>query len=847
MFHPTSLWIWLLLAAVARALASANEPPSAVRLDAALSVQTNRDALRDELFRQVFKRSPPAMPVNSYLLVVAEGVDPQKVKARLGQSEAAMLLEGNAIVSLLTPLLRPALTQDLAHGIDGEGWLNRGALERHGIATAFDARKFELTLAVPPDLRERRVRYLDSPLVDPFTVEAIRPATASAFLNFNVKAAARTESTARATTHPSDVAFATDGAVNVGGWVLEANGYGQTGGQRLLQRGDVRLVYDRPRQALRFTAGDLSYPVIGYQTIVPMLGLGFAKDFSLQPHVRPYRTGQFDFYLDRPAEVKVWVNDSLVNTLQLPAGPHDIRGLTPAVGANDMRLVIEDSAGRRQVLQFSFIFNPVVLDRGRTVFSYNAGWRRVIAHGEYRYDFHRPVVSASYLHGLTDETTIGGYTQADADRGLLGAKVLHLLPLGTLQVDTAASRTRAGRWDPGTRVELTHVPGNRSGSQLQTQVYAEYLGRSFGPLGIGAPAPQAAWNYGASVALPVSSHLTAQLSGSYATARRAGAADQYGGAATLSRRWGSSTTGTLSWRHRRSERREMVSELLVGLSVSFTRGRSTFYAAKELESDTVAARWDSGRPSNFTTPYGYASARTGSDAQEYQGAVGYWGNQGLGELSYRRVADNANPSGRVVREETAVRLQSALVFADGQLGLARTVIENFAIVTGKEGLAKSGMKVDPDGTGGSRARSNWVSPAVLGELPSYRLRDVRVEPVNPPLGATPERLTYALAPTYKSGFLLRLGKELTMVAIGRLVDERGEPLGTVSLEIRRVGRDEPPLTTFTSRTGMFQMADIRPGAYEIRPAGGLRQRRVTVEILPSPDGLYRLGSVTLPP
>jgi outer membrane usher protein len=261
----------------------------------------------------------------------------------------------------------------------------------------------------------------------------------------------------------------------------------------------------------------------------------------------------------------------------------------------------------------------------------------------------------------------------------------------------------------------------------------------------------------------------------------------------------------------------------------------------------VAARWDSGRPSNFTTPYGYASARTGSDAQEYQGAVGYWGNQGLGELSYRRVADNANPSGRVVREETAVRLQSALVFADGQLGLARTVIENFAIVTGKEGLAKSGMKVDPDGTGGSRARSNWVSPAVLGELPSYRLRDVRVEPVNPPLGATPERLTYALAPTYKSGFLLRLGKELTMVAIGRLVDERGEPLGTVSLEIRRVGRDEPPLTTFTSRTGMFQMADIRPGAYEIRPAGGLRQRRVTVEILPSPDGLYRLGSVTLPP
>ena len=38
-------------------------------------------------------------------------------------------------------------------------------------------------------------------------------------------------------------------------------------------RGDVRLVYDLPQRALRFTAGDLRYPVVGYQTPLPAAGI----------------------------------------------------------------------------------------------------------------------------------------------------------------------------------------------------------------------------------------------------------------------------------------------------------------------------------------------------------------------------------------------------------------------------------------------------------------------------------------------------------------------------------------------------------------------------------------------
>jgi outer membrane usher protein len=193
-------------------------------------------------------------------------------------------------------------------------------------------------------------------------------------------------------------------------------------------------------------------------------------------------------------------------------------------------------------------------------------------------------------------------------------------------------------------------------------------------------------------------------------------------------------------------------------------------------------------------------------------------------------------------------LQSTLVFADGTFALARPVAENFAIITGQEGLKNVAMKVDPDGVGGSRARSDWLSPAVLGDLSSYRLRDVRIEPVNPPLGATPEKMTFLLAPNYKSGFLLKLGKELSIVAVGRLLNERREPLVHLPIKIQCLDRpQEKPASTFTSRSGGFQLPDIKPGRYEILAPDNPHWGRVTVTIPATRDGLFRLGDVILPP
>ncbi len=854
-----NLWCGLLLLC-APSLALADIPISATSLSAgnttaAATVNPEQTPVaqlpstktREELFLEVFKRPALNIPVSSYVFFVLDGVRQQKVKVDMSQGEQNMLLEGKPVMAFLSQGLRPDIVQRLEQKIDAAGWLNRAALEEEGVATSFNLSKFEFSVTTTPKMREKRVLYLTPLMVDPFIVDAIRPAPVSAFINFDLKGVARTETAAAAT---SNAGFSANGAMNVMGVVVEGSAFGQTGDANSLQRGDVRLVYDQPQRALRYSAGDLRYPVIGYQTVVNMGGIGISKDFSLQPHVRTHRTGgQFEFYLERPAEVKVWVNESLVSTLQLPAGTHDIRGLTPVVGQNDTRLVIEDNAGRREVLHFSFIFNPILLEKGRNLFSTNAGFHRELKDGIYQYDLKKPVLSASYLEGFTDETTLGVYTQADASRSLFGVKTIHVLPAGTLQLDTATSRSGDGKWDVGAKIDWIRIPDTRGGPGVQSQLSVEYLGQSFGSIAAPSPDQKNVLNFNAGLAFPMGNGVTAQLSGSYTPARVASSVDAHRVTATLNRswRWGKYTTASAALRHRRSNQNETQTELLFGIRYNFSKGRSSFYAAKEMETDTVTSGWASGRSSNSTAPYGFASTRLGSDRQEYLGGFGYSGNQGLAEASHTRTETN-QPQGKSARDETTVRLQSALVFANTTFALARPVAENFAIVKGKDGLAGVDMQVDPDGSGGSRAQSSWLSPAVLVDLSSYRLRDLRIEPVNPPLGASPEKLSFTLLPTYKSGFLLKLGKERRIIAIGRLVDDQRGPLAHLPIEIRRLDdRDEKPVSTITSRGGGFQMPDIKPGRYEIRPSSTTRWGSVTVEIPETQDDLYRLGDVVVLP
>lgn len=95
---------------------------------------------------------------------------------------------------------------------------------------------------------------------------------------------------------------------------------------------------------------------------------------------------------------------------------------------------------------------------------------------------------------------------------------------------------------------------------------------------------------------------------------------------------------------------------------------------------------------------------------------------------------------------------------------------------------------------------SWISPAVLVDMPDYQLRSMTIEPINPPPGVRPEKINFSLVSTYKSGFLLELGKERTSFAIGSLVEHQQTPLANMPIEIRHI-KDADNLDEKSCATG----------------------------------------------
>ncbi len=820
------LCVWSMLAATAHAAAGGADAPPA--------------SGREELFRRVFGHAPPPFPVESQVVVLVDTNLRGSMRAVLAADTREMLLEGRSLIALLSQYLRPDLTGQLEQRIDSRGLLDRSAIEAIGLATAFNSRTFEYSLTSAPGMRLPAVVYLTPPLPDPFMVPAVRPAAVSGFVNFNVKGVERKSSLATTSRRSREVAVALDGALNVQGMVLEASAFGRAGAADSWNRGDLRLVYDRPRQALRFMAGDLAYPVTGYQTSAAIAGIGLTKDYTLQPQVLTYWTGDFAFKLDRPAQVQLFSNDSLISTLQLPAGVHDLRRFTPAVGQNDIDIVIEDSAGSREVLHYSFLHDPRLLAKGLSLYSWNAGIARNAYGGAYRYDTSKPVFAGSYRRGVTLTTTLGGYAEAQGARGLLGIHALQGLAGGTLLLDAATSRSRAGRWDAAARIALGM---NAGPGRPEAYLAVEYRGERFN-MDDALPYPaRDALNLQASIAAGLQRGLTGRLSAGYYPERGPQAPARYA-AATLFQTWGRHAQASFSLRHQRISGAGSSTAALLGVRVSFTNASGSYRVAKDLERNGVNAQWNSPRRSNASGPHGFAMARSGpGGSREYQGGAGYWGNHGLAEATYLR-SEAAADTARNLREETSLRLQGALAFAGDQIALSRPIRENFAIVTGKRGLAGVAMRVDPD-RHGSKAGSDWLGAAVVTDLASYRLRRLRVEPVDPPPGATPENMTFQLAPAYKSGVLLEVGRELRIIAIGRLVDATGAPLAYVPIEFRRRGfPEQPAIHTFTGRNGNFQAPDLLPGSYELHVPD--TEVTITVSIRGRPEGILRLGDILVP-
>ncbi|WP_121968912.1 fimbria/pilus outer membrane usher protein [Leptolyngbya sp. BC1307] len=823
------------------------DPPSlaeaTIQTTAPSSEPTEESAETEaELFERVFGRPPPQdqaiavpffindQPQGQAIVVIAEG--------SASQVQAAPVLDKTASI------LQPDLQSQLMAIADSEGYLPLAQLQQLGIEVVFDQTQLELYLQIPAALRRTNVVGVSG--LPPEAADALPVSTASGYLN--ILAGEDIAWSGSGSTGRQPLRIALDGALNLSGWVLEGRANAIEGGAPRFSRGDVRLVHDDPVNALRYIAGDLSIPVSGaFQTVVPLGGISVSRNYSLQPYRITRPTGEFTFFLERPAKVEIYINGVRVQQLQLEAGPQDIRNLTLSTGANNIQLVITDDLGQVQRLDFATALAGNLLAPGLQQFSYNLGFPTRTLSGQRQYQWDEPQLALAHRWGASSTLTLGGYAQLTPSYQMVETDGVWASAVGNWGWDVAASHTSELGTGLAMRLQYELPPSPQDATNRSLRVAAEYRGDRFTTFGSLSPSPD--WlTLSAAYSQRIFGDTSLNIGGGYRLGRDG--PDSYTANLGLSRSLGNGFSGSINLNHSLDQQGQDETRAFLGLSWLMPQRRQSVALNTTVSStETISNRlsWSRSPERRLQSPGLALDLNRGSQGYDLSGRLTYTDYRfDLGlthDVAWPTAAAGATTSNNI-SNTTRLTLGTALVFADGHVGWSRPITNSFVLVVPRDRWLGQTIGVNPSQEGYG-AVVDGFGPAVLPDLQPYYVSRVRLDAPEAPLGYDLGADEYVIMPSYRSGTLIMAGTEASAFVRGVLVDKAGAPLGLQAGEVVSLSdADWVTQTLFTNRNGRFALLGFTSGRYEIR----LRDRApLQFEIAPNQEGLIDLGTLQIGP
>jgi outer membrane usher protein len=800
---------------------------------------------QEELFERIFGRRGAASATPVPIGLTVNGQPAGEVQAIVPAPGQPMKVDGTELVRLLQSLVDPEAIRSIEAAVGPDNRVDLDRVRGAGIEANYNPSLLRLELVVPPELRRTVAVDLRSRLPPRGAGKILTPSPFSAYLNLRggadyVHAAPSTAVTEGRQPGRADL----DAAIQFGGNVIEAAAFYTEGVQPDWQRGDIRLVHDDTPNRVRVTLGDFSSATAGFQSSRPVAGLNIARNFSLQPYRATEPIGRTSYLLKRPSKVEIFVNERLVRTLEQAPGPYEMRDLPFATGANDVRLRITDDVGNVEELNFPYFFDSQLLAVGEEEFSVGIGMPARTVQGRRAYDDSFPTFTGFHRFGLTDTVTLGSNFQADDKQHMIGVETLWASPVGTLRFDLGASRTNAVGNDFTARLQHRYSETRGAANANRTlSLSAQYTGRRFAALGNLAPDNAIASTYSARYSQRLWGDVSIGLGASYDVGRG-------------SRRDSDSENVSLNYRVARGvsasvsvdriARSTGVVEQRAFLSLNAALGdlKQTLTATRDTQSNTDRVDWSYTPLQSVGSVSATAGAQRTSTTETHTGSANYIGNRATASATYTTAQEpRADGVGRSSRSN--LRVGTALVYVDGNLGVSRPVTNSFALITRHPNLAEQTIGVDPVDDA-YKARTDWLGPPVLPDLQPYVRRNVTIEAPDLPPGYDLGPTVHTLEPTYKSGTRIRVGTDATVFVSGAIEDAEGT---TVALQAGRVhSLDEPgrePVMLFTNRNGRFRADGFKPGRYELRMFFDATAT-IQFSIARDAQGAYDVGTLRLP-
>jgi len=154
----------------------------------------------------------------------------------------------------------------------------------------------------------------------------------------------------------------------------------------------------------RFTVGDLVAAGDPSGSKVQIGGIGFAKNFDLDPYVITFPGLHLEGVADSPSEVDILIDGYLVRQELIAPGPFEIENLSHYEGTGEVEIVLRDALGHETRVLHPFYLSDVLLQKGRHDYRYQAGaLREDFGSESFKYgDF---VFSGIHRYGVSDTLT----------------------------------------------------------------------------------------------------------------------------------------------------------------------------------------------------------------------------------------------------------------------------------------------------------------------------------------------------------------------------------------------------------------------------------------------------------
>ncbi len=775
------------------------------------------------------------MPLNLGLNMNGKYVG--QVDAKVDPRSSEGMVKKDRLIVMLKPLIGRSLLNDLTkHLANTPEYVSFDATQSVGVAIEFDS--LSLSLNVTTDagdlmtqsyaLKSRRNEPNPDLYIEPsnFTV-GVNIAATQVFVKQGGEVLAQ------------DPQVALNGLLNFGGFggVTVEGGARYSGNQEdPWERTTVLASKDFFSSALRLSAGEVTPRTRAFQGSQRMLGVGLHRSYS---SIRPFEivrpTGRSKFNLEEESKIDVYVNEILVDTIDLPKGAYSLTDFPITSKSNDVRLEIVGRSGRAQTLTFDVYGGSELLAPGISDFGVFLGNRQ----GQREFDYSAGFgATAYYRRGFTGSLSAGATLQASETAQQLGLLFTYGGDYGLFDFEAAASyHSEDQELGNAFRLSYRHSLSLLSDNDLRISANGEYRTERFqGAFEDLELAPQI-WSSAVQASWIGPRGWSANIGVSAAESRglNSGRLSNFNG--TVSRRVGNFQIGA-SFGLSESVSGEKTERfgITLGYRPSGAYSSTAQYNSVDQQMQLALNRRSLDRVGGLNLG---AQIQDSHRGKRYRLNGSYNHNRFESAVQHSYSAAGADNEESLSR--TQVRLGSFFGYSGGAFGVGRPVQSGFVLAKKHRSLRNS--KVEFRNGSQFVARTGLLGTAVIPLSRPYAVTkfNVHVDPL--PVGYDIGEGDITVFPGHGSSYATPIGSDASRTAMGFLMKD-GEPWPLASGMVSPTGnardKEKYQRPLFTNRGGRFVADRLRAGDYEIIVDD---QVVAKFKIAKKQEGLVNLGKV----